>query len=127
MTCKDCEHYLLCANDITNLYEDFKNKSDVEERCLYFKDKSTMLELPCKVGDTVYTIPSLTNYRLNVLHGVSENNRVYEQKVYSIQLWKPDDWCLWTCGGLKLLLQEFYEKTWFLTKEEAEKALEGLK
>lgn len=123
MTCKDCEHYFLCANDITNTYEDCKNKNDVEQCCLYFEEKSITLKLPCKVGETVYVIPSLTNFRLNVLHGLSENNRVCEQTVHSVQMWKPDDWCLWTCDGINLLLQRDYKETWFLSKEEAEKAL----
>lgn len=90
-------------------------------------EEGKLIELPCKVGDTVYVIPSLTNCRLNVLHGLSENNRVCEQKVHSIQMWKPDEWCLWTCDGVNLLLQKYYKKTWFLTREEAEKALEELK
>lgn len=124
MICKDCEHYLLCANDITNTYEDCKNKNDVEKRCLYFKDKSTTLDLPCKVGDTVYAIPSLAIFRLNVLHGLSENNRVCKQKVHSVQMWDPVEWCIWTCDGIALLPQRNYKKTWFLTKAEAEKALE---
>lgn len=86
-------------------------------------ENGTLIELPCKVGDKVYVIPSLTNFRLNVLHGIFENNRVCEQKVHSVQMWKPDEWCLWTCGGINLLLQRCYKKTWFLTKEEAAKAL----
>ena len=100
-----------CDDDFAILYYCAVQAAELRARLKLFEDKlenGMLIELPCKVGDTVYTIPSLTNYRLNVLHGVSENNRVYEQKVYSIKLWKPDDWCLWTCGGLKLLLQEFY-------------------
>lgn len=89
-------------------------------------ENGTLIEIPCKVGDTVYVIPSLTNYRLNVLHGLSENNRVCEQKVHSVTMWKPDEWCLWTCDGVNLLLQQYYKITWFLTREEAQKALLGM-
>lgn len=92
----------------------------------YKLENGTLIELPCKVGDTVYVIPSLTVFRLNVLHGLSENNRVCEQKVHSVQMWNPVEWSVWTSDGIALLLQRNYKKTWFLTKEEAEKALERL-
>lgn len=41
MTCKDCIHYALC-------------KFMDGEICNHFKDKSLIIELPCKVGDVVY-------------------------------------------------------------------------
>lgn len=117
MNCKDCEHYLLCANDITNLYEDFKNKNDFEERCLYFKDKSTMLELPCKVGDTVYAI---------------NKHKIYKCRVCGINIDYKSSWFTFLYNGTFPKFKEIYYlsnfgKTVFLTKEEAEKALEGLK
>lgn len=118
MNCKDCEHYLLCANDITNLYEDFKNKSDVEERCLYFKDKSTMLELPCKVGDTVYdiTLAGLTKKKADKI------------EVFSITMLntaKRLHFCFHCHNSKKATISfelQDIGKTIFLTKEEAEKA-----
>lgn len=139
MTCKDCIHYDVCHRRIDRI--DFLpvingkiarssimfiECKDVEKHCEDFKDKTKTIKFPCKVGDTVYVIPSLTNFRLNVLHGYSDTNRVYEQEVHGIQMWKSDEWCLWTCGRISLLLQRDYKKTWFLSKEEAEKALEKL-
>ena len=46
-TCKDCLHVEVCKyNDGVNTW----CKGD----CPHFKDKSRFIELPCKVGDTVY-------------------------------------------------------------------------
>lgn len=49
MTCKDCFHYEVCKT-----YEefDFANHS----KCDTYKDKSKVIELPCKVGDMVYIL-----------------------------------------------------------------------
>lgn len=46
-TCKDCIHYDVCG---FNEYKDFN------EICSFFKDKSRIVELPCKVGDKVHKI-----------------------------------------------------------------------
>ena len=89
-------------------------------------ENGTLIELPCKVGDTVYVVPSLCNFRLNIVNRHPENNRICKQKVSSVQMWNSSEWCLWTCDGLNLLLQRFYKETWFLTKEEAEARLKEL-
>lgn len=54
-TCKDCLHIEACkayeiagGNDPTEFCSDFD--------CQFFKDRSKFIELPCKVGDTVYFI-----------------------------------------------------------------------
>ena len=69
MTCKDCYHYDVCHSRINSI--DFlpvikgkvsmssimyKECDDVEKHCLHFKDKSRIVELPCKVWDKVYYI-----------------------------------------------------------------------
>lgn len=53
MTCKDCMHYEACKfyTDKTRF-----NLPKNAENCDDFKDKSKYIELPCKVGDTVYWI-----------------------------------------------------------------------
>ena len=43
MTCKDCIYYDVCDDYILTF-------------CRGFKDKSRFIELPCKVGDTVYVL-----------------------------------------------------------------------
>lgn len=52
MTCKDCIHYGLC--ETKGNAEIFVR--GIENICGYFKDKSKYIEVPCKVGDTVYWI-----------------------------------------------------------------------
>lgn len=45
-TCKDCISTIVCPN-IEDAYAN---------RCKFFKEKSRYIELPCKIGDTVYAI-----------------------------------------------------------------------
>lgn len=83
--------------------------------------------LPCKIDDDVYIIPSETNFKLNVLSGHKENNRVYHQKVANIVFVK-DGWYITGSadreyGTGRILLDRYYKDTWFLTEEEAKAAL----
>ena len=82
-----------------------------------------LIVLPCKVGDTIYAIPSKVNRQLNVLNRHPENNRVYTQTVQEISCF-PDGVYLLKCfGGLQVHDSRFFRETWFLTQEEAEAAL----
>jgi hypothetical protein len=45
MTCKDCIHYQVCQ-DYDHRVMLFYN---IAKKCKYFKDKSRIIELPCKV------------------------------------------------------------------------------
>lgn len=45
MTCKDCIHYQVCQ-DYDHRVMLFYN---IAKKCEYFKDKSRIIELPCKV------------------------------------------------------------------------------
>lgn len=100
MTCKDCLHYEVCY------YHDF-------EECGWFSDKSEWVHLPCKVGDTVY--------------------EVFAQHLPPFIQETTVEKIIITSKGLRIKLSRnsVYEtsisafgKTLFLTKEEAEKALE---
>lgn len=59
MTCKDCIHFDVCSDrkiyneNFGTLENDVQN---AETRCTAFKDKSKYIELPCKIGDTVYVL-----------------------------------------------------------------------
>lgn len=77
---------------------------------------------PCKYGDTIFVIPSDVNCRLNMLHNMPQNNRVYEQVIDHIIMWRSD-YMLYTCDGLCAVTSKEFKNTWFLTREEAEKAL----
>lgn len=52
-TCKDCIHFESCKNLYETHGEGLSGDSYV---CDFFKDRSRFVELPCKVGDTVYFI-----------------------------------------------------------------------
>lgn len=88
------------------------------------EEQGKLLKLPCKIGDTIYVIPSETNYRLNVINRHEENNRVYEQTVGNIEICERG-YLINTCDGMRSVLEEFYKITWFLTQKEAEAALKN--
>ena len=52
MTCKDCVHYEVCKIVHSNGDDRVLENSP----CKHFKNKANFVELPCKVGDTVYKI-----------------------------------------------------------------------
>lgn len=87
------------------------------------EEQGRLLKLPCAVGDTVYVIPSKTNYELNILTGHNENNRIHEQTVDRIEI-NRGGYVLYTCDGMASVVDVFYKETWFLTREEAKEALE---
>lgn len=89
------------------------------------EEQELLLRLPCKVGDTVYAIPSWANFRLNKSFGHAEHNRVYPQIVDHIEF--SSYGCrISTCDGRQGHGQEAFGETWFLTREEAEQALKQM-
>ena len=86
------------------------------------KEQGRLIGLPCKIGDTVYYIN--THNRLSLF-----KNTVYEAKVArfvttrygtSIVIQIRNEY-----GCTELYSEDNYNKTVFLTKEEAEAALKG--
>lgn len=67
MTCKDCIHYDVCENYLNYLDKTIQGKAGFlkihKKKCPYQKDKTKYIELPCKVGDTVYYIEDHNNER----------------------------------------------------------------
>lgn len=109
--------------DVAELLEELKSYKEAEEQGL-------LVRLPVKIGDDIYKIPSKANYDLNVLNGYKANNRVYHQKVYSI-VFSQRGWFV-QCDKDSIhapnviCVDVEYGKTWFLTREEAEKKLEEI-
>lgn len=101
-------------------------KEIVQEVAREYKDRKAYI-LPCGIGADVYIIPSETNFRLNLLHGHGELNRVYHQKVDRITIhengWYMEGDKEREYGTGRLYLDRFYGETWFLTEAEAEEAL----
>ena len=113
MTCKDCFHYEACK-----FYTD-KTKFNLPknaENCSDFKDKSKIVELPCKVEDTVYFVSE------NILE-------IAKGKIKEIIINKHNNKIMNVDFGYmcKQFDIEYVGKTVFLTQEEAEARLKELK
>ena len=117
MTCKDCVHYDLCRS-CSRIQLGWHGNSvhyveNIEEICKDFKDRSRFVELPCKVGDTLF---------------VPTRNLVSEYKIVSFHVCGEGIWYRTNVikGILTRLISDNVEiigKTVFLTREEAEQAL----
>lgn len=117
MTCKDCIHCDVCSD-----WENICNKMSLfstikKEVCKDFKDKSKIIELPCKVGDTVY-------------EPRCDRGFIQEYIVIAIHFSKCSTlygWELKDGKGIYSNTNGFSEyaigKTVFLTRKEAEQAL----
>ena len=107
--------------------------SAIEKLAAYedLEEQGLLVRLPVKIGDDIYKIPSKANYDLNVLNGYKANNRAYHQKAYSI-VFSQSGWFV-QCDKDSIhapnviCVDVEYGKTWFLTREEAEKKLEEMK
>ena len=121
--CDDIE-YDCSKCELEKALEKLATYEDLEEQGL-------LVRLPVKIGDDIYKIPSKANYDLNVLNGYKANNRVYHQKAYSI-VFSQSGWFV-QCDKDSIhapnviCVDVEYGKTWFLTREEAEKKLEEMK
>lgn len=117
-----------CLDDNCSLMLDACKKLATYEN---LEEQGLLVRLPVKIGDDIYKIPSKANYDLNVLNGYKANNRVYHQKVYSI-VFSQRGWFV-QCDKDSIhapnviCVDVEYGKTWFLTREEAEKKLEEMK
>lgn len=116
-----------CLDDRCSLMLDACKKLAEYEQ---LEEQGLLVRLPVKIGDDIYKIPSKANYDLNVLNGYKANNRVYHQKVYSI-VFSQRGWFV-QCDKDSIHVPNVicvdveYGKTWFLTREEAEKKLEEI-
>ena len=99
MNCKDCLFYDFCidCNDFDERGNPIKYNRCEWEECECFKEKSRFVELPCKVGDTVYQVDS---------------ERIYESTVKRI---------IYDTDGIAFD-ERAIGKSVFMTLEEAEKA-----
>lgn len=111
MTCKDCYHYDVCKFYNKNLPEEY---DPIEWQCDNFKDKSLVVELPCKVGKELF----LTDYLMGH-HRLKEYKFIGERVVMAIECFEFQRTC-WR------FVDEHFGKTVFLSKEEAEAKLKEL-
>lgn len=115
MTCKDCIH-----GDLCNAFrENFRISMLYPSQCGCFKDKSKYIELPCKVGDTVYVIKN---------NKICAKDIVYYNKIHSRVAEQNEEY--WHCvdrDRISINVITFYPenigKTVFLSEWDAEKEL----
>ena len=104
----------------------YKKLADYED----LEEQGLLLRLPCGIGADIYFVPSETNYKLNILQGCSESNRVYHQNVEKITF-TPNGWYLECDKDIEyatdhILIDKLYKETWFLTQAEAEQKLKEM-
>lgn len=84
-------------------------------------ESGKLIRLPCKVGDTVYWVFELVKNKLEILEGkirgvsISQNNTFWFSVIYEYGL------------TFEHTFKDYWNKTVFLTKAEAEKKLAELK
>ena len=110
MTCKDCIHNEMC----------YGTHTDNSTTCCYYKDKSRFIELPCKVGDTVYKLwyePCHNGEYYPDSYGCCgcEDECDLKRSIFDFEVPNVD----WILSHLHC----FGDGVWYLTREEAEKAL----
>lgn len=120
-SCKDCIHFEVCdsGSSIDEFMEHGTYTNGVEKECDTFKDRNRVVELPCKVGDTVYfaTKDKFNSATIDEIT-ITENGLQF----YWIQYDKSYETTeIWDDGTFS---DKDIGKTVFLTLEAAEKALE---
>lgn len=111
-SCKECIHYCVCkAVADTGKFVLDTERPDQSERCPNFADKSRFIELPCKIGDTVWVI----------VNGIK---KPLEAQVRSVDIKNTIDINTAVKGYYSVTVNSGdFGKSLFLTKEEAEEAL----
>lgn len=118
-TCNDCIHYEICQQ-IDGTF----NIIDADMNCANFKLRSRFVEMPCKVGDSVFTIDNKENIQECVVTNVNcKTQMTLDEKLWIdfIIVTEPvDDYLpfpmIFTYSIAK-------NQILFLTKESAEQAL----
>lgn len=120
MTCKDCIHERVCNALIVQGLPYNDDKLPAEAFCMTFKDKSRFVELPCNANDTVYVIQNNTIIQSYIIQ------LKYEQEAENYGKFVRNR--IYTVIGNVLIEFDFsdFGKSVFLTREEAEKALERI-
>lgn len=113
MTCKNCLHYEACKGTYYEIHEfgNFDEEGYASSKCDHFKDKSKNIELPCKVGDTVFQI---------MINPVTDRKNIKKSKITEIRI--SEETIIILDGEYRLSFSDF-GYWWFLDGYEAKKAL----
>lgn len=115
--CENCIHERVCDSLIQNGLPYNDDKFSTDKFCNHFKDKSLIVELPCRGGEVLYT------------HEYDcEREECYIEKVkcHSIEIGGDNDisiYCENIEGQYDTYVPDDFGECIFLTREEAEKAL----
>lgn len=108
MTCKDCLHYSVCQ------YRRGREMLPTGNQCKDFTDRSERVHLPCKAGDKLYkVVPDFEKQRGDL--------KIQEYTVSGIGI------TVFVSNPYNAFYVDRIDGDVFLTREEAEKALEGTK
>ena len=119
--CENCYHAKVCKNYPNTGIPEKSRQRLLNKGCENFKDKSLIVELPCRVGDKVYYINTILHISLYL-------NHIYEATVTRIV--KTKDFVTAVIqihnenGCTEIPDIKDFGKTVFLSREEAERALE---
>lgn len=94
MTCEDCYHYEACKEKFAGLrkicVKNPEKHLELDPRaeivCQQFKDKSLIIELPCKVGDKVYA----------VIRSICFGNHIQEMTIKEFGIYAQTDFAVIT-------------------------------
>lgn len=106
-SCKECLHYDVCEARIA-ADENYSERNYTENNnCSNFKDRTQFVELPCKVGNTVYFVI---------------DEEIIKETITGFEIDKQGD--LWiNTHKYDYLLRDKFGETVFLSREEAERVL----
>lgn len=122
MTCDDCYFSELCLTRISfGMGLDSLGHEDdkIEKSCKHFKNKKLIVELPCKVGDTIYMFGG---YYKGIKEETVEAIKVYEDRIELMY----DPWEGVICEAQQIgHTGKEYSRIcgYYLSREDAERAL----
>ena len=111
--CENCYHYEACLNSLSE--NKVLNNTEFFA-CEHYKDKSLIVELPCRVGDVVYVLYTcdlpheIEQVIINSINIRKESTQIVFSNNSAITVW-GNEW-------------SDYKKYVFSSREEAERALE---
>lgn len=130
---QDLEFTTKTANELIEI------KHKLEQELAELKEKPIVV--PVKLGDTIYVIPSETNYRLNIVNRREDRNKVYKYLVDEIRYNKYGFSIVCDVGDVQFYCnyeppknlcghfdtEKYYGETWFTTEQEAQEKLKEMK
>lgn len=114
--CENCYHAEICKNyPNTGLPPKMRNEL-LDKGCEHFKDKSLIVELPCRVGDVLFTTEYDCDRNISYIEKVKCSSIEIDDVEISICCETIDD-------EYEHYVPEDFGESVFLSREEAERAL----